>query len=56
MIVSVTSSVLLLQVLFIVAYRKPVRYFLLAFVPVALGLLYGFGIRAGRLTYLTTAA
>jgi predicted RND superfamily exporter protein len=46
MIVSVVSSVVLLQVLFIFAYRRPFQYFILAFLPVALGLLYGFGVRA----------
>ena len=56
MIVSVISSVFLLQVLFIVAYRRPVRYFLLAFLPVALGLLYGFGIRALLSSVISPAA
>jgi predicted RND superfamily exporter protein len=56
MIVSVVSSVLLLQGLFIVAYRKPIRYFLLAFVPVALGLLYGFGVRALLSSVISPAA
>ena len=46
MIESVVSSVICLQVLFIFAYRRPFRSFLLAFLPVALGLLYGFGVYA----------
>jgi hypothetical protein len=46
MIVSVICSILFLQALFIVAYRRPARYFLLAFVPVALGILFGFGVRS----------
>ncbi len=44
MIASVIGSVICLQLLFILAYRRPFRTFLLAFVPVALGILYGFGI------------
>jgi predicted RND superfamily exporter protein len=43
MIASVVSSVVLLQVLFLVAYRRPFRSFLLALTPVAVGILYGFG-------------
>lgn len=43
MIATVTGSVVLLQALFIVAYRRPFRAFVLAFVPVAIGILYGFG-------------
>jgi predicted RND superfamily exporter protein len=46
MIVSVVSSVVLLQILFVIAYRKPFRYFLLAFGPVAIGLTLGFGVRS----------
>lgn len=46
MIVSVICSILFLQALFIVAYRRPVRYFLLAFIPVAMGILFGFGVRS----------
>ena len=43
MIASVIGSVVLLQVLFLVAYRSPIQMFLLAIGPVALGILYGFG-------------
>ncbi len=45
-VVSICSSVVLLQGLFVVAYRRPARSFLLAFVPVGLGVLWGFGGRA----------
>lgn len=56
MIESVIGSVVLLQLLFLVAYRSPFKMFLLAFGPVALGILYGFGVFAWispRLTPLT---
>lgn len=43
---SVLSSVVLLQLLFIVAYRRPFRLFILAFLPVAVGITYGLGIYA----------
>jgi predicted RND superfamily exporter protein len=43
MIGSVIGSVIGLQLLFVLAYRRPARSFLLAFTPVALGVLYGFG-------------
>ncbi len=46
MVVSVISSVAFLQLLFIAAYRRPVQYFLLAFVPVAIGIIFGFGVRS----------
>lgn len=46
MIISVGTSIFFLQALFIFAYRRPIRYFLLAFIPVALGILIGFGLRA----------
>jgi len=42
MVISITSSVVLLQLLFVVAYRKPIRLFAMAFFPVALGVLLGF--------------
>jgi predicted RND superfamily exporter protein len=45
-IVSIVSSVVLLQLMFVLAYRRPARSFLLAFAPVALGVLYAFGGRA----------
>ncbi len=44
-IVSIVSSVALLQVLFVLAYRRPARSFVLAFVPVGVGILWGFGMR-----------
>jgi hypothetical protein len=50
---SVTSSVICLQLLFVLAYRRPVRLFALAFAPVALGIVYGFGAHA---LYSTTVA
>jgi predicted RND superfamily exporter protein len=56
MIESVIGSVVLLQALFLAAYRSPFKLFLLAFGPVALGILYGFGAYAWispRLTPLT---
>ena len=43
MIGSVIGSVVLLQVLFLLAYRRPFMLFALAFGPVALGILAGFG-------------
>jgi uncharacterized protein len=46
MIWSVVWSVVLLQLLFIAAYRRPIRLFALAFGPVAIGILYGFGLHA----------
>ncbi len=56
MIVSVVSSVVLLQLLFVLAYRRPIRYFILAFLPVALGLLYGFGVRGAISSTISPAA
>ena len=46
MVASITSSVICLQLLFILAYRKPIRLFALAFLPVAMGVLLGFGVSA----------
>lgn len=43
MIGSTIGSVLLLQALFLLAYRSPFKLFALAFGPVALGILFGFG-------------
>jgi predicted RND superfamily exporter protein len=42
-IVSVVGSVALLLVLFVGVYRRPIRLFHLAFAPVAMGTLWGFG-------------
>jgi predicted RND superfamily exporter protein len=46
MIGSTIGSVLLLQALFLLAYRSPFKLFALAFGPVALGILLGFGVVA----------
>jgi predicted RND superfamily exporter protein len=43
---SVNGSVACLLLLFIVAFRRPVRLFTITFMPVALGVLYGFGVYA----------
>lgn len=43
-IVSIATSMTLLQVLFLIFYRRPVRQFLLEIAPVALGVFVGFGI------------
>ncbi len=40
---SITGSVVFLQLLFLLMYRKPLRLFLLAFAPVAMGVLLAFG-------------
>ncbi|MDB5296974.1 MAG: hypothetical protein JWO31_2957, partial [Phycisphaerales bacterium] len=42
-IVSITVSIVLLQLLFFVFYRRPVRQFLLEIAPVAVGVFVGFG-------------
>jgi uncharacterized protein len=46
MVASITGSVIGLQLLFLLVYRKPVRIFILAFAPVAIGVLVGFGASA----------
>lgn len=46
MVASVTSSVICLQLLFIVMYRKPIRLFILAFLPVCIGVLMAFGLQS----------
>lgn len=46
MIETVISSVIGLQLLFVLAFRQPVRTFLISFIPVAFGVLYGFGVYA----------
>ena len=56
MIVTVLSAVTLLQVFFMLAFRRPLRSFSLAFAPVALGVLFGFGayaLTAHELTPMT---
>lgn len=53
MISSVISSVLFLAALFAIAYRRPVRLFIIGFIPVAVGILYGFGVYSIFLTDLT---
>jgi len=44
MIESVTGSVVLMGLLFMLAYRRPVELFIAAMIPVGLGILWGFGI------------
>jgi predicted RND superfamily exporter protein len=56
MIATVTGSVILLQGLFLLVYRRPFRTFLLAFLPVAMGVLYGFGAYCAFLTTLSPIA
>lgn len=53
MISSVISSVVFLAALFAVAYRRPARLFTIGFIPVAVGVLYGFGVFAIFKTDLT---
>jgi len=53
MIESVFSSVAFLAILFLVAYRRPTRLFVIGFIPVAVGVLYGFGIYSVIATQLT---
>jgi predicted RND superfamily exporter protein len=53
MISSVISSVLFLAALFALAYRRPIRLFMIGFIPVAIGVLYGFGVYSLFLTELT---
>jgi predicted RND superfamily exporter protein len=43
MIENVTGSVIFLQILFMLVYRRPIRWFLLSIVTVVLGTLIGFG-------------
>ena len=40
---NVIESVVALQLLFVLVYRRPIRLFLLAFLPVAVGITLGFG-------------
>jgi uncharacterized protein len=40
---SITGSVLLLLLLFVAVYRRPIRLFHFAFAPVAIGIFWGFG-------------
>lgn len=56
MIASVIGSIILLQVLFLLAYRSPLMLFALAFGPVALGILLGFGAYGLISTALTPLA
>jgi predicted RND superfamily exporter protein len=53
MISSVISSILFLAALFVIAYRRPMRLFIIGFIPVAAGVLYGFGVYSLLLTDLT---
>src|SRR5699024_5912729 len=50
---STFTSMLYLTILFCVMYRGPIKLFLLAFTPVALGNLIGFGLYATWTTALT---
>ncbi len=43
MIENVTGSVIFLQILFMLVYRRPIRWFLISLMTVALGTLIGFG-------------
>lgn len=52
MISSVTGSVILMQILFLLAYRNFFR-FILAFIPVAVGIVLGFGLRSAISSTLT---
>ena len=56
LIISVSGGVVLLQVLFVFAYRRPVRTFVLAFVPIATGVCVGFGLRAALTPLISPAA
>lgn len=53
MIVNITSSVILLQGLFFLAYRRPIRLFALAFGPVVAGVLCGLGVYVVGSTSMT---
>jgi predicted RND superfamily exporter protein len=53
MIENVTGSIILLQVLFILVYRRPIRWFLLSFITVILGTIYGFAAFSLITTQLT---
>ncbi len=58
MIASITGSIICLQLLFVAMYRKPVRLFVLAFLPVGIGVLLGFGAQSlfnNAITPLTAA-
>jgi predicted exporter len=52
MIVSIVCSVILLQLLFLLAYRHPATFFV-TFLPVAAGILTGFGVYGLLLTRVT---
>ncbi|MDB5329773.1 MAG: hypothetical protein JWP03_924 [Phycisphaerales bacterium] len=56
MIGSVIGSVVTLQVLFLLAYRSPIKLFALAIGPIALGVLLGFGAYSLWTTGLTPVA
>ena len=45
-VVSVTASCVLMQLMFLAAYRRGVRSFAVAFVPVGLGVVWGFAVRS----------
>jgi len=45
-VIGCTASVVTLAGWFLLLYRRPVRMFMMAFIPVALGLIWGFGLYA----------
>ncbi|MDB5319166.1 MAG: hypothetical protein JWN40_797 [Phycisphaerales bacterium] len=53
MIESVFSSIAFLAALFAVAYRRPIRLFHLGFIPLVVGILYGFAVYSIFTTSLT---
>jgi predicted RND superfamily exporter protein len=53
MIESVASSIAFLAALFAIAYRRPIRLFHLAFIPLVIGILFGFAVFSIFSTSLT---
>jgi predicted RND superfamily exporter protein len=53
---SVISSVAMLLALFVLVYRRPIGFFILAFSPVAVGTLWGFGLYGWTLQSLSPIA
>lgn len=54
---SSVGSIVFLQLLFLLAYRKPIRSFLLAMAPIAIGILVGFAAYSfARITFTPVAA
>jgi hypothetical protein len=50
---SVMSSIVFLAGLFVLAYRRPLRLLIVGYVPVGVGVLYGFGAYAGFSSVIT---